>query len=131
MAACLRVLTTLVLLLALSTSTSGWFFRRIKLHDTKNCFCKAVNNHNYGQVLKDFGSIQHSRCFVHCSCSSKALITCGTECDRKVKEWACDHGCGGLSAGTKVRASYKASVCNTGIAADVYVCGQQNNCHRG
>ncbi|XP_046563905.1 uncharacterized protein LOC124272745 [Haliotis rubra] len=130
MAANLHVLTALILL-ALFTSSSGWFFRRIKLHDVKNCFCKAVNNHNYGQVFKDFGSIQHCRRLVHCPCSAPELITCGTECDRKVKEWACDHGCGGLPAGTKVRASYGASVCNSGRAADVYVCGQQNNCQRG
>ncbi|XP_071088362.1 uncharacterized protein [Haliotis cracherodii] len=127
MAACLHVLRTFLLLVVLFNSTSGWFLGT----DVKNCFCKAVNNHNYGHVFKDFGSIQHSRCSVHCPCSSRELITCGTECDRKVKEWACDHACGGLPAGTKVRASYKASVCNTGTAADVYVCGQRKNCYRG
>ncbi|XP_071088361.1 uncharacterized protein [Haliotis cracherodii] len=129
MAACLRALGTLVLFVTVLSSTHSWLIRSV--HDTKNCFCKAVNNHNYGQVFKDFRSIQHCRRLVHCPCSARELITCGTECDRKVKEWACDHGCGGLPAGTKVRASYKASVCNTGTASDVYVCGQQNNCHRG
>ncbi|XP_046574624.1 uncharacterized protein LOC124282640 [Haliotis rubra] len=127
------VMFRLLLAVCCSVVCSAWLFKKgggIQLADYRNCFCKAVNNLNYADIRSDFGSIQRCRGFPICGCRRSAMMTCGTQCDRKVKEWVCHHNCGGNPgvSGVQVRAYFTASTCHSNTAHTVYQCGSQMNC---
>ncbi|ESP00538.1 hypothetical protein LOTGIDRAFT_157811 [Lottia gigantea] len=99
------ILLGCLVVLAVFDCGSSWLISG----DTRNCFCTAVNNDNYGSVVQDFGSIQSCHGVPTCACRRHEMMSCGTACDRKVKEW-----CASRNSGVKVRASYKASSCTSG-----------------
>ncbi|KAK6180315.1 hypothetical protein SNE40_012496 [Patella caerulea] len=101
--------------------TDGWLLRRG--WNAKNCFCKAVDNNNYGRILKDFGSIQSCRGWLGCGCGDSAMISCGTTCEAKVRSWS-KNNCPSQYSSTKIRASYSASVCHTGQGGQILSCGK-------
>ncbi|ESP00493.1 hypothetical protein LOTGIDRAFT_157700 [Lottia gigantea] len=102
-----------LVVLAVFDSSSSWLVRG----DTRNCFCRAVSNDNYGNAIHDFGSIQSCHGVPTCACRRSQMITCGIECERRVKEW-----CRVRHSGRTVRAHYTASSCNSGYGHSTYQC---------
>ncbi len=80
------------------------------------CECKAVSN----TVHFPFHSWDISSCKL-CSCKDAAMTNCEQACKTMVENYALT-GCGKTIKGSKVKYSWEASSCSSGIGSGEYIC---------
>ncbi|CAF1058357.1 unnamed protein product [Adineta ricciae] len=83
---------------------------------SRKCECKAVSN----TVHVPFHSWKISSC-KFCSCRNAAMINCEQACKTMVETYA-RTGCGKTVKGSKVKYSWKASSCSSGVSTVEYTC---------
>ncbi|UJR14184.1 hypothetical protein I4U23_001179 [Adineta vaga] len=82
----------------------------------RECKCKAVSN----TVHFPFHSWELSSCKL-CSCKDAAMVNCEEACRSMVESYA-RTGCGKVIKGSKVKYSWDASSCSSGVSKLEYTC---------
>ncbi|UJR08384.1 hypothetical protein I4U23_012655 [Adineta vaga] len=83
---------------------------------SRKCQCKAVSNTYH----VPYHSWTISSC-KFCSCKNAAMINCEQACKTMVESYA-RTGCGKGIQGSKVKYSWKASSCSSGVSNVEYTC---------
>ncbi|CAM4742210.1 unnamed protein product [Rotaria magnacalcarata] len=83
---------------------------------SRKCKCKAVSN----TIHFSFHSWDISSC-KFCSCNDAAMTNCEQACKTMVESYA-NTGCGKVIKGSKVKYSWEASTCSSGVSSVEYTC---------
>jgi len=92
------------------------FWNIQKLDVWYRCKCKAVSN----TVHFTFHSWDVSSCKL-CSCNDASMVNCEQACKSMVESYALT-GCGKTIKGSKVKYSWDAGSCSSGISNVEYTC---------
>ncbi|CAF1399972.1 unnamed protein product [Didymodactylos carnosus] len=105
--------------------TLALFISILTVYSRNECECEARTDTTVPVKVKDFGVIDQCGVglFSTCSCTDKAMVECGTNCEKKVQEWVksgCSGGLLGMKRGTIM--SYHHGDCQKGYGSKRYTC---------